>query len=366
MIPVAAPTRLSVNERDGIIAGVTSVVDCDRWIGGAMVERFERDFADYTISEHVVGVGNGTDALCIALLALDLPPGSGLLVPANDGGYAATAARMVGLEPIAMDIDESTLVPTASTASRAESAHRGSFSAIVVTHLHGNVTPLAAIDEWRKAAGLALIEDCSQAHGAPGIGTFGDAAAYSFYPTKNLGAIGDAGAVTFSSLGLAERARSIREYGWEKERFRSMLSGGRNSRLDPVQAAVLLARLPFLDERNERRRAIRDSYAKALSGGEDRVAGELGAGVAHHAVVVSARRDELANFLAKNEIDSQIHYPYLVQEMPGLAAIGDTPVAAAVREQILSIPCFPEMSDGEVGRVKSALSAWQDGSARDF
>lgn len=145
-----------------------------------------------------------------------------------------------------------------------------------------------------------------------------------------------------------------------------MLSGGRNSRLDPVQAAVLLARLPFLDERNERRRAIRDSYAKALSGGEDRVAGELLAGVAHHAVVVSARRDELANFLAKNEIDSQIHYPYLVQEMPGLAAIGDTPVAATVREQILSIPCFPEMSDGEVGRVESALSAWQDGSARDF
>ena len=314
-------------------------------------------------------MGNGTDALVVALTALGLSPGAGVLVAADEGGYAATAARIAGLVPVVMDIAPATMVVDATTAA---AAVRPGVEAVVVTHLHGDAVPLDELDAWRRGAGLALVEDCAQAHGlrvgGRHVGTTGDAATFSFYPTKNLGAIGDGGLVGFSAGDVAARARALRQYGWDAERFRVDLADGRNTRLDPLQAAVLTARLPHLDARNEVRRAQAERWRSALAGRAG-LRGDPATTVAHHAVVVSEHRDDLAAHLAAADIDTAVHYPHLVGEMPGLRAEGDpTPVAASVARRILSLPCFPELTDDEADHVAAALaeleSSWLSTSSR--
>ncbi|WP_309615533.1 DegT/DnrJ/EryC1/StrS family aminotransferase [Salinibacterium sp.] len=359
-VPVAAPTRLAEEERRAVSGAISRVVMDGPWILGPSVERFEDDFAAFLDINHVVGVGNGTDALAIALSALDLPPGAGVLVAANEGGYASTALRLCGLEPVVMDVDELTMAPTAATAA---AAIRADVSAIVVTHLHGEAIDIRELDAWRSKQGLRLIEDCAQAHGArlsgSHVGRSGDAATFSFYPTKNLGAIGDAGAVAFHDVQLATRARAIREYGWG-ERFRVDFVSGRNSRLDPIHAAVLSARLPFLDDRNTRRRRIAARYEAVLAGGPTRLHGDTMTTVSHHAVVVSSTRDALKAHLARCGISTAIHYPFLVSEMPGLRIPRGvrSPVAATLRDSILTVPSFPEMSEEEIERVTASLEEW--------
>jgi dTDP-3-amino-2,3,6-trideoxy-4-keto-D-glucose/dTDP-3-amino-3,4,6-trideoxy-alpha-D-glucose/dTDP-2,6-dideoxy-D-kanosamine transaminase len=360
-VPAAAPTRLAAPEAVAVSEAMERVVRDGPWILGPEVSRFEADWGAYADLRHAVGVGNGTDALAVAFAALGLAPGAGVLLAANEGGYAATAARMVGLVPVAMDVDPATMAPTVATA---QAAHEAGVEALVVTHLHGDAVDVEPLDAWRRTHGLALVEDCAQAHGlrvrgGEHVGARADAATYSFYPTKNLGAVGDAGLVGFTDDAVAARARSLRQYGWG-ERFRADLAGGRNTRLDPLQAAVLSARLPFLDDRNLRRRAIAATYAEAL-GSAARLHGDRVAGVAHHAVVVSERRDELAAHLGAAGIGTAVHYPHLVGEMPGLAARGATAhVAGRLREEILSLPCFPELTDPEVASVFASLSAWAE------
>ncbi|MCW2759934.1 MAG: hypothetical protein JWR85_135, partial [Marmoricola sp.] len=305
-----------------------------------------------TGAELTVGVGNGTDALVVAMLALGLPTGSGVLVAADDGGYAATAARIAGLVPLAMDSG-----PAGPTAETAAAATEAGVSAVVVTHLHGDAVPLAELDRWRREQGLMMIEDCAQAQGlrvdGRHVGLAGEAATFSFYPTKNLGAIGDAGAVVLADRTHADRARALRQYGWG-EPFRVELPGGRCSRLDPIQAAVLTARLPFLDQRNLRRREIAARYATHVE-----LYGDRATTIAHHAVALTGGRDErdrLGAALAELGVDTAVHYPWLVTEMEGLAMPpAATPLAAARRERILSLPCFPELTDDEVDQVSTAL-----------
>ncbi|MES1212695.1 MAG: DegT/DnrJ/EryC1/StrS family aminotransferase, partial [Leifsonia sp.] len=287
-----------------------------------------------------------------------LPPGAAVLVAANEGGYAAAAARSIGLRPIVADVGESMSIG----ASEAEAAITSDTVAIVVTHLHGDAAPLSDLDDWRRRHGLAMIEDCAQAHGARSggrpVGTTGDAAAYSFYPTKNLGAIGDAGAVATDDAALAERVRRLRQYGWD-DRRRITIPGGRNSRLDPLQAAVLAARLPWLEPRNERRRMIANRYRRAVAGSGIRIHGDEHETVAHHAVALTDRRDDLAAYLEERGIAVAIHYPYLLTEMPGLdLPHGDHPVARRFRDTMLTLPCFPELTDGEIDRVVAALTEW--------
>ena len=358
-VPVAAPTRLDEPERVAIRAAVEQVLSTGPWILGPQVETFETEFAAYVGLPHAVGVGNGTDALVIAFSALDLLPGAGVLVAANEGGYAATAARLAGLVPVVMEVDSTTMAPTAATAA---AAHRPGVEAIVVTHLHGDAVPLAELDAWRQGRGLALVEDCAQAHGlrigGRHVGTTGDAATFSFYPTKNLGAIGDGGLVGFLDESVAERARALRQYGWSGERFRVDLPGGRNTRLDPLQAAVLSARLPFLDARNERRRSFSARWREALAGRAP-LHGDASTTVAHHAVVVTDARAALADFLAERGVGTSVHYPHLVGDMPGLRAEGErAPVAARLAGQVLSLPCFPELTEEEGDVVETALQEW--------
>ena len=359
LVPAAAPTRMGDDEAAAVRAAMRGVLEDGPWVGGPAVEEFESAFAVASGTAHVVGTGNGTDALALAMLALQLPAGSRVLVAANEGGYAAIAARMSGLVPLAMDIDERTMEPTAELAERAWTP---SVSALVVTHLHGDPVDLGELDEWRRRRGLTLIEDCAQAHGAVRegrrVGTTADAAAFSFYPTKNLGTIGDAGAVCFTDPAAAQRARSLGQYGWGA-RHRTELRGGRNSRMDPMHAAILTARLPWLEARNVRRRSISDRYRVAVDGSGLEMLGDSRYTVAHHAVLVAPERAALAEHLATHGIATAIHYPYLLGDMPGLEVEGDaTPNASGWRDRILSLPCFPEMTDDEVDRVVSALRSW--------
>lgn len=359
-VPVTAPTRLSDEERDAVRVAVERVLSSDSWILGPEVDAFEADFAQYADLANAVGVGNGTDALVIALLALDLTPGAGVLVAANEGGYAATAARLAGLVPVVMDVEADTMTPSTATAAAADQA---GVEAIVLTHLHGNAVLLGELDTWRRGRGLALIEDCAQAHGlrvdGRHVGADADAATYSFYPTKNLGAVGDGGLVGFADSAVARRARALRQYGWDRERFRVDLPGGRNTRLDPLQAAILRARLPHLDEGNRTRRRQARRWAAALAGRAE-LSGDLTTTVAHHAVVVTESRDHLAAHLSADGIDTAVHYPYLVGEMPGLATQGPpTPTAADLAARILSLPCSPTLTEDELDRVEASLTAWR-------
>jgi aminotransferase EvaB len=362
-VPAAAPTRLGEVERGAVERAIESVVADGPWIGGSVLDTFESDFANFVGAHEVVGVGNGTDALALAFAVLDLPPGSCVLVTATEGGYAATAARQVGLEPIIMDVDSETLMPTLATANAALHGRPTSVaSAIVVTHLHGDAVDLSDLDQWRRGAGLRLVEDCAQAAGlrinGHHVGLVGEVATFSFYPTKNLGALGDGGALACSDSDLAVRARILAQYGWT-ERYRIGVAGGRNSRLDSLQAAILSARLPFLDERNRTRRAISARYRVALAP-VARLYGDVNTTIAHHAVAVSDRRDALAAHLAARDIQTARHYPYLDNEMPGLKLVHSTrtPTANKLRDQSLSIPCFPEMEQREIDRVISALEEW--------
>jgi len=369
-VPLATPTRMGSDETFLVDGAVRRVLESSRWILGEEVTGFEEEFARYVRAPEVVGVGNGTDALALAFLALEIPPGSEVIVCETDGGYGAVAARMVGLIPVPMEVDPHSFAPTAELAAQVLTTRT---RALVVTHLHGTAVPLLELDHWRRGAGLHLIEDCAHAHGlrvdGHHVGTTGDIATFSFYPTKNLGTVGDAGALVFSGsrpVDIALRARELREYGW-REKYRPTISGGRNTRMDEIHAAVLRARLPFLDARNDARRRIWERYSTTLASGER--AAILGAGqpgVAHQAVVITASqadRDDLAGHLADRGIATGLHYPWLVSEMfrdatPTLGRSESHTASSLKRDRTLTIPCTPELTEEEVAHVDRALSEW--------
>lgn len=362
-VPLADPLRLADDEARAVRSALDDVLSGGSLVLGPRVEAFEEAFAAYLAptgpAPAVIGVGNGTDALVIALLALDVPRGSSVLVPANDGGFSATAVRGAGLVPVPVDADPVTqLVDLALL----EAATGPDVRAAVVTHLHGQAVDLGPVLAWCRQHGLLLVEDAAQAHGATlgdrRTGTLADAAAFSFYPTKNLGALGDGGAVVTADAQVAARARRLRQYGWG-DRFRAVVPHGRNSRLDALQAAVLSARLPFLDAGNLRRRAVVGRYRAALAGSDAVVLGDAPGAVAHHAVVVHPERERLAATLARHDVVTAVHYPWLVTEMPGLG-LGPVPLPGADRgrREKLSLPCFPSLTDAEVDRVSAALEEW--------
>jgi dTDP-4-amino-4,6-dideoxygalactose transaminase len=368
-VPLADPLRLTDEEARAVRAAVEEVLAGGSLVLGPRVEAFEEAFATYLAptgpAPAVVGVGNGTDALTIALLALDVPRESAVLVAANDGGFAASAARAAGLVPWPVDADPVTQLVDLATvdAARPSGSGRPEVRAAIVTHLHGQPVELGPILAWCHDREIVVVEDAAQAHGAAlgerRVGTLADAAAFSFYPTKNLGALGDGGAVVTSDPAVAERARGLRQYGW-RDRFRAELAHGRNSRLDALQAAVLSARLPFLEDANTRRRAVVGRYRAALAGSGAVVLGDAPGAVAHHAVVVHPEREALAATLVRHGVATDVHYPWLTTEMPGLGQ-DSTPLPGADRgrREKLSLPCFPTLTDGEIDRVTTALAEWR-------
>lgn len=338
-----------------LAAAIGRVIDSGWFVLGPEVEAFEREFAAYCGTAHCVGVANGTDALELALRALDCGPGDEVLCTANAGMYAVTAIVAVGARPVFVDIDPVTL--TMDPASLRERRTRRA-KAVVATHLYGR---LARIEALAEAAGpLPLVEDCAQAHGANrnGVraGAFGRLACFSFFPTKNLGALGDGGAVVTGDPRLAAELVKLRQYGWSTK-YQADRAGGRNSRLDEIQAAVLRIKLRLLDGWNSRRREIISRYRAALSDGAMPVTGEDDVG--HLAVARVAQRDRVRAMLAEAGIDTAIHYPIPDYRQPALAHLGPwdaLPETERASVEILTLPCFPELTEGEVDRVAAALT----------
>lgn len=354
-IPVADPGRAFAT-LDGLAATVARVVSSGRYVHGPEHAAFEAKLAAFLGLGHCLGVASGTDALQLALAGVGCEPGDEIVTAANAGGYGTAAALRMGLVPRYADVDPITLNVSAATI---EAALTPATRAVIATHLYGLLCEVEAIVELCRFRGIAVVEDCAQAAGAQRggarAGSFGDAAAFSFYPTKNLAALGDGGAVTTNDDRVADRVRQLRQYGWG-EKYRVSLAGGWNSRLDELQAAVLELGLAHLDEGNARRRDIVRRYSAALppeaghfvsSGGEDFVA--------HLAVIVTSDRAVVQERLDRVGVDTGIHYPTADYDQPAWPGAVRLPVTDDAVKRVLTVPCFPELTDDEVDRVCEAL-----------
>lgn len=348
--------------KEEIDAVVSRTLASGWYIGGPEVSAFEEQFAAYCEAAHCVGVANGLDALHLALRAFNVGPGDEVILASN--GYIATvlAVSMVGATPVMVEPDPQThnLDP-----ALVEAAITPRTTVILPTHLYGqpaDLDPLIAICERH---GLVLIEDAAQAHGARykgrRVGGHGHAVCWSFYPSKNLGALGDAGAVTTNDPALAARIRTLGNYGSHVRYVND--ERGVNSRLDPVQAAVLAVKLRHLDAWNERRRRIADRYRDVLQEGgiEAPHVPNFASPAWHLFVVQSAERDRLQQQLSDAGIQTLIHYPIPPHRQKAYADLGleegSLPVAERLANRVLSLPIGPQMSDAEVDHVVETLRA---------
>ena len=349
--------------RKDVEAAISKVLASGWFVLGPHVRDFEQAFARYCGVSECVGVANGTDAIELALRGLGLAPGDKVVVAANAGMYATVAMMTLGCRPVFVDVHAGSMLMDA-TALRA--VDDPGVRAVIVTHLYGRLADMEEITTICAQRGWPLIEDCAQAHGASRdgrrAGSFGHAATFSFYPTKNLGALGDGGAITTQSTEFAQKLRQLSQYGWGRK-YEVAQSGGRNSRLDEIQAAILLAKLPRLDGWNTRRREIAAQYTRGISHADVRLPAYTDESwVAHLYVIECTDRDHLRKHLAANQVASDIHYPIpdhrqaaLAEDFHGLSL----PVTEQLATRILSLPCFPEMTDAEVEHVIQAVNQWQ-------
>jgi dTDP-4-amino-4,6-dideoxygalactose transaminase len=336
------------------------------YIGGSPVASFEREWSAYCGAEHAVGVANGTDALQLTLTALGLQAGDEVVVPANT--FIATAAAVVraGATPRFADVSDGTLLMTPRTLAEAITPRT---RAVVVVHLFGQVPDMTGLLAVASQAGIAVIEDAAQAHGAEWdgrrAGSFGEAACFSFYPGKNLGAFGDAGAVVTSRPELADRVRSLANHGRSDGASRHDHSClGTNSRLDALQAIVLSGKLARLDTWTERRITIAARYRDLLDrtefGGTELKLTDVAPQARHvyHLFVVRvARRDSVRAELARRGVATGVHYPLPCHLQPPLRRFADRPlpVTEQAAGELLSLPVFPHLTDGQVDFVCEAL-----------
>ena len=365
-IPVNDLARLAAEFSSSLTECASQVLDSGHYVLGPWVAQFERDFAGYCAVDHCIGVANGTDALELALRALDVGAGCNVAVAANAAMYGTTAVQAVGAQPVFVDVDAVTAIMTADDLRTAVEQLDAPPAAVIVTHLYGRMAQMPALLAYARSRGIAMVEDCAQAHGATDLagrkaGSYGDLATFSFYPTKNLGAVGDGGAVTAADATLAARVRQLRQYGWSSK-YTNVLPGGRNSRLDELQAAFLCKMLPVLDARNARRRDIANRYSREIVHPGVQVPPPAGTDyVAHLYVVRSPDRAALSAHLLACGVGCDIHYPIPDHRQPvhaGRFASVSLPVTEALCQQVLTLPCFPEMHDAEVDRVIAACNGW--------
>ena len=346
-----------------IHACLDEVIETGYFVGGPLTSRFEEEFAASIGVDHCVGTGNGLDALRLILEAYGIGPGDEVIVPAFTFFATWLAVTQTGATPVPVDVQPWTgnIEPALVRAALSERT-----KVILPVHLYGRPAAMAEITAIAQEFDLLVIEDAAQGHGARTaggkVGSLGHAAAFSFYPTKNLGALGDAGCVTTSDEEVANRLRSRRSYGQGANKYEHVDTGW-NSRLDPFQASVLSLHLKRLDEWTERRRLIAGRYATAL----DHAPGLLGSGdptgsVWHHAVLRATDRRQLQNYFSQAGIATDVHYPYWIgsvapmrQYLPTPANESDFPVAVALSSQVTSLPIGPWMTDIQVDAVVAAL-----------
>jgi dTDP-4-amino-4,6-dideoxygalactose transaminase len=357
--------RTIQKEIDGAVARVLS---SGHYILGPELERFERDFEAYLGSPYVIGCASGTEAIYLALAACEIGPGDEVIVVAHTAVPTISAISMTGATPVFVDIDSATYV---MDAGEVEQRVTPKTKAIIPVHLYGQ---MADLDLLRKVAlkhKLFLIEDVAQATGATykGLGkagTFGDFGAFSFYPSKNLGAFGDGGAVCTNSRESFERLVMLRNYGQSKRYYHDTV--GINSRLDEIQAAILGAQLPLVESWNERRRQIAKRYTEGLkSSVVTPVESSHSSHVYHLYVIQAANRDGLQEFLLERGIQTLIHYPNPAHLQKAYSYLGykpgDLPVTEYATKRILSLPMFPQLTDSQIDFVIENIREYQDKNA---
>lgn len=368
-IPQASPGRDYRRNRTEIDAAVRRVLESGWYILGPEVGAFEAEFASYLGLREAIGVASGTDAVELALRGLGIGPGDAVYTVAHTAVATVAAIERSGATPILVDVDDATgtMDPGSLAGAVAAGLPAGGArpAAVVPVHLYGQPAPMDEILSIARTAGLRVVEDCAQAHGARldgrMAGTIGDVAAFSFYPTKNLAALGDGGCVATDDVAAATRIRELRQYGW-RDRYVSAVPG-LNSRLDEVQASVLRARLPKLDTNNARRREIAARYDAGLQGAGVTlpVARNGVSHVYHQYVIRTPGRDRLIAWLRDRGIGTAIHYPVPVHRQPGYAGRlprVELPVTERLAGEIVSLPIFSSLTDDEAERVIAAVLEW--------
>ncbi len=367
-IPQNDPKAAYLARRGDINAAIARVLDGGWYILGKETAAFEAEFAAFVGGRHAIGVGSGTDAIVVALRALGIGAGKTVATVSHTAVATVAAIEMTGARALLIDIDPATYTMDAAALERTLARPpRGieRIDAILPVHLYGQPADLAAIATLARRHAIPLIEDCAQCHGARfegrPAGSVGDIACFSFYPTKNLGALGDGGMVTTGDDALAAELRAVREYGWRERRYVSERIGI-NSRLDELQAAILRVKLTSLAADNARRRAIAARYDARLAGLNLTLPSRAPRTehVFHQYVVRCNRRDELRATLQKAGIGTNIHYPVPIHLQPayrdriaiGAAGMAETERAAG---EILSLPMYPQLSDSDVDRVVDAV-----------
>ena len=358
-LDVAAMTREVL---DSVEPAWRRVLESSRFVGGEAVEEFETAWAAYCQVPHALGVANGTDAIQLTLTALGIGPGDEVVLPTNTFVATAEAVVLSGATPRFADICPDTLLLTAELL---EAAINCRTKAVIIVHLYGQMPDMDALCRVADKAAIAVIEDAAQAHGATWrgrrAGSIGRAGCFSFYPGKNLGAFGDAGAVVTTDEGLADRIRVLRDHGRAVgSHYRHELVGT-NSRLDALQAAVLTAKLARLDAWNEARRSIAARYHAAFASCPARLVAEVPGmrGVYHLAVLRVPERTRVQRHLAEMGVQAQVHYPIPCHQQEPYRRFASHPLPAAERcaEEVLSLPMFPHMTDDQVTRVCDAVHA---------
>jgi dTDP-4-amino-4,6-dideoxygalactose transaminase len=356
--------RLEINQ------AVERVLESGWYILGKEVADFEKEFAAFHGGGEAMGVGNGTDALELALRAIGIQQGDHVFTVSHTAVATVAAIEKAGGIPVLVDIDPESycMDPDSLTEAILEQKKKKiPIKAIIVVHLYGHPADLGAIIAVAREHDLSVIEDCAQAHGAAingrKVGTIGDIAAFSFYPTKNLGALGDGGAVLTKDFQIAEKVRLLREYGW-KSRYVSECAGG-NSRLDEIQAAILRVKLERLEQDNQLRRSIAGEYLRGISNKSislPKIGNNIDH-VFHQFVIRNNRRDFLREYLSSKGIGTLIHYPLPIHLQPAylgkvITAPNGLNVTNMVAKEVLSLPMYPQISRDQIRDVIGAIEEW--------
>ena len=358
-VPFNALGRNAEQLKPSLMAIFEDFLDSGQYILGTNHEMFEAELSAYVGVSHGIGCANGTDALQLSMRGLGITRGDEVLTAANAGGYASTAVNLIGAEPVYADVDAETHLLTPSSIEAAIKEEKLNPKAIVVTHLYGAAANIQDIYAWAKERGMLVIEDCAQSLGARDgtemTGSVADVATTSFYPTKNLGGLGDGGAILTNDSSLAKKIKQLRQYGWSSK-YHSEAKGGTNSRLDEIQAAILRLKLDSLDSLNTRRKEIHSRYVSAAPNLKfvNRSSGKF---IGHLAVIETSNRSEFVNHLDLNGVSTDIHYPTPDHMQPNRRNLRSwkLPVTEALAKRVFSIPLFPELLEEEILTVENAL-----------
>ena len=356
MIPLVDLTSQYHSIKTEIDAAINATLESGHYILGSAVTSLEQSIASYLGMKHAIGLASGTDALVLALRALDIGPGDEVIVPAYSFFASAGAIMSVGAKPVFVDVDPESYQIDVNKIKESITANT---KAIIPVHLYGHPAQMAPILEIARAHGLMVIEDNAQGFGAEyegqKTGSFGDIGCLSFFPTKNLGAFGDGGMTVTNDPALAERMRMLRTHGWKKKYFPEEL--GYNSRLDALQAAILQAKLPYLDTWNAKRRELASVYNERFASSEITVPVEYAWGkpVYHLYIIRSSRRDDLQAYLKNEGVSTEVYYPLpLHLAMPcrkyGYRE-GDFPHSEKASKETLALPLYPELTVSQQEQV---------------